>query len=66
LSPGEKERAVDAGILMRQVLFYGPEELIHRLEQPDIVGKALIIEGRLDAKERKFLVKSVTEKDTKK
>src|SRR5205814_2684113 len=38
LSPDEKERAVDAGILMRQVRFYGPDELIHRLEQPDIVG----------------------------
>lgn len=61
LSPDEKERAVDAGILMRQVRFYGPDELIHRLEQPDIVGKALTIEGRLDAKERRFLVKSVKE-----
>lgn len=66
LSPDEKERAVDAGILMRQVRFYGPDDLMHRLEQPDIVGKVLIIEGRLDAKERKFLVKSVTEKPGKK
>lgn len=62
LSPDEKERAVDADILMRQVRFYGPDDLIHRLEQPDTVGKVLIMEGRLDAKERKFLVKSVTEK----
>ncbi len=66
LSPDEKERAVDAGILMRQVRFYGPDALIHRLEQPELVGKALIIEGRLDAKERRFLVKSVTEKPGKK
>ena len=66
LSPDEKERAVDAGILMRQVRFYGPDDLIHRLEQPDTVGKVLIMEGRLDAKERRFLVKSVAEKPGKK
>jgi len=62
LSPDEEERAVDAGILMRQVRFYGPADLMKRLQQPEIVGKMLTIEGRLDFHERRFLVKSVTEK----
>lgn len=61
LSQDEKERAVDEGLLMRQVRFYGADELIARLQQPGLAGKPLVIEGRLDAKERKFLVKSVTE-----
>src|SRR5262249_38072235 len=60
LSPDEKERAVDAGILMRQVRFYGPDDLMKRLQQPETVGKVLTIEGRLDFQERRFLVKSVT------
>lgn len=61
LSADEKDRAVEEGILMRQVRFYGPDELVHRLEHPDIVGKVITIEGRLDVKERRFLVKSVKE-----
>lgn len=60
LSQDEKERAVDEGILMRQVRFYGSDEQIKRLQQPDLAGKPIIIEGRFDAKERKFLVKSVS------
>jgi hypothetical protein len=61
LTQDEKDRAVKEGILMRQVRFYGPDEVMKRLQQPDIVGKALTIEGRLDVQERRFLVKSVTE-----
>lgn len=61
LSADEKDRAVKEGILMRQVRFYGPDALIHRLEQADIVGKVLTIEGRLDVQERRFLVKSIKE-----
>ena len=66
LSPDEKERAVDAGILMRQVRFYGPDDLMKQLQQPETVGKVLTIEGRLDFNERRFLVKSVTEKPGRK
>jgi hypothetical protein len=61
LSADEKDRAVKEGILMRQVRFYGPDALMHRLEHADIVGKVITIEGRLDVQERRFLVKSVKE-----
>jgi hypothetical protein len=61
LSADEKDRAVKEGILIRQVRFYGPDELVHRLEQPDIVGKVVTIEGRLDVQERRFLIKSIKE-----
>ncbi len=60
LSQDEKERAIDEGLLMRQVRFYGEDSLIKRLQQPELAGKPLVIEGRLDVKERKFLVKSVS------
>jgi len=65
LSVDEKERAVDEGILMRQVRFYGENEVMQRLRQPAIMGKVLTIEGRLDVQQRRLLVKSVTEKPTK-
>ena len=66
LSVDEKERAVDEGLLMRQVRFYGADEVMQKLQQPDIAGKVLLIEGRLDVQQRRFLVKSVTEKTEKK
>jgi hypothetical protein len=61
LTQDEKDRAVKKGILLRQVRFYGPDEVMERLQQPNIVGKVLTIEGRLDVQERRFLVKSVAE-----
>ena len=61
LTEDERKRAVKEGILIRQVRFYGPDNLIDRLTQPAIVGKVITIEGRLDPQERRFLVKSVTE-----
>lgn len=66
LSADEKERAVDEGILMRQVRFYGEDEVMQRLQQSATLGKVLTIEGRLDVQQRRFLVKSVTEKSEKK
>ena len=66
LATDEKERAVDEGILMRQVRFYGADELMQRLRQPDIAEKVLVIEGRLDVQQRRFLVKSVTEQSAPK
>jgi hypothetical protein len=61
LTEDQRDRAVREGILIRQVRFYGPDALIQRLLQPEIVGKVVTIEGRFDAQERRFLVKSVTE-----
>jgi len=66
ISVDEKERAVDEGLLMRQVRFYGEDEVMQHLRQPTLMGKVLTIEGRLDVKQRRFLVKSVTEQSPKK
>jgi hypothetical protein len=51
----EREQAVKWGVLLRQVRFYGPIELINQLQE----GKALTIEGQLDTKSRQFLVSDV-------
>ena len=51
----EREQAVKWGVLLRQVRFYGPIELISQLQE----GKALTIEGQLDTKGRQFLVSAV-------
>lgn len=61
LTTEEKKRAVEEGILMRQVRFFGPSEALALMRQADVAGKVLIIEGTLDFKAKRFLVKSVTE-----
>ena len=58
----EKQRAVEEGILLRQVRFFGPEDVIAPLAQPDIVGKIFTIEGKLDFEAKRFRVKSVSQK----
>ena len=63
LTADERERAVDDDILLREVRFYGPDDLIGRLQKPEIAGKVLTIEGRLDTKEKRFLVTAVKEPD---
>ena len=55
LTRTERQQAVKWGVLLRQVRFYGPTELINQLQE----GKALTIEGQLDTKSRQFLVSDV-------
>ena len=61
LTTEEKKRAVEEGVLMRQVRFIGSDEALAPLRQADIAGKVLVIEGNLDFKAKRFRVKSVTE-----
>jgi hypothetical protein len=61
LTHTEREQAVKWGVLLRQVRFYGPAEFIGPLQQPEMMGKALTIEGQLDTKGRQFLVTAVKE-----
>ena len=61
LTTEEKKRAVEEGILMRQVRFFGSEEALAPLRQADVAGKVLIIEGSLDFEAKRFRVKSVTQ-----
>lgn len=62
LTVQEKQRAVEEGVLLRQVRFFGPDEVIAPLVQPDIAGKVFIIEGRLDFEAKRFRVRSVSPK----
>jgi hypothetical protein len=57
LTRTERQQAVKWGVLLRQVRFYGPTELINQLQE----GKTLTIEGQLDTKGRQFLVSDVKE-----
>jgi hypothetical protein len=55
LTRTERVQAVKWGVLLHQVRFYGPTEIISQLQE----GKALMIEGQLDTKSRQFLVSTV-------
>ncbi len=61
LTARDQEQAKAQAIQLRQVRFYGPEDLIGPLRKPEIAGKVLTIEGRLDLTERRFLVTAVEE-----
>jgi hypothetical protein len=61
LDARNREQAAEQAVQLRQVRFYGPAELIGKLRKPEIAGKVLTIQGRLDPKEKRFLVTSVEE-----
>jgi hypothetical protein len=64
LTEQTREQVAKDDVLLRQVRFYGPEELISQLQKPEIAGKVITIEGRLDTKEKRFLVTGVQEAAT--
>jgi len=55
LNPSGRGDPIKEDVLMRQVRFYGPDDLLARLQS----GKVLTIEGQLDPKERRFRVTGV-------
>ena len=57
LNPSGRGDPIKEDVLMRQVRFYGSEDLLTRLQS----GKVLTIEGQLDPKERRFRVTGVQE-----
>lgn len=59
LTTREKAQAVKDEVLLRQVRFTGAESLMSQLLKPEAVGKALLIEGWLNTKERLFQVTAV-------
>jgi len=61
LSGEERDQAVKEGALLEQVRFQGPEGVMRRLQKANLVGKLVVIEGKLDSKGRQFLVSSVEE-----
>jgi len=61
LTARDQGQAKEQAIQLRQVRFYGSEELISQLQKPEIAGKVLTIEGRLDPGTKRFLVTAVQE-----
>ena len=61
LTARDQGQAKEQAIQLRQVRFYGSDDLISQLQKPEIAGKVLTIEGRLDPTARKFLVTVVEE-----
>ena len=61
LTARDQEQAKEQAVQLRQVRFYGSADLISRLQKPEIAGKVLSIEGRLDPSAKRFLVTAVQE-----
>ncbi len=61
LTARDQDQAKEQAVQLRQVRFYGSEDLISQLQKPEIAGKVLTIEGRLDPAARRFLVTAVEE-----
>ena len=61
LTQQQKDHAVEQDVLLKQIRFYGAAELVDTLSSQEIIGKPITIEGRLDTKESRFRVSSVTE-----
>ncbi len=61
LTQQQKDHAVEQDVLLKQIRFYGSDELIDTLSSQEIMGKPITIEGRLDTKAGRFRMSSVTE-----
>ncbi|MGE0824560.1 MAG: hypothetical protein AB7G75_04295 [Candidatus Binatia bacterium] len=60
LTSSERAQVRDA-VLLRQVRFSGPAALLQRLQQPELRGRVLTIEGLLEPQSRLFLVTAIKE-----
>ena len=60
VTPSERAQVRDA-VMLRQVRFSGPPALLARLQQPEVRGRVLTIEGMLETQSRLFLVTAVKE-----
>jgi hypothetical protein len=61
LTTQERAQAVKGEVLLRKVHFTGPEELMARLQKPEMVGKVVTLEGWLDTQSRRFQITTVKE-----
>jgi hypothetical protein len=61
LTARDQDQAKEQAVRLQQVRFYGSEDLISQLRKPEIAGKVLTIEGRLDPGKKQFLVTAVQE-----
>jgi hypothetical protein len=61
LTTQERAQAVKGEVLLRKVYFTGPEEIMARLQKPEMVGKVITLEGWLNTQSRRFQVTTVKE-----
>jgi len=61
LTTPERTQVREAEVLLRQVRFSGPAALMERLQQPEMLGRVLTIDGWLNPQERRFLVTAIAE-----
>jgi len=59
LTTREYDRAVLQDLWRRKVRFYGPEDLMRRLQQLESASEFLTIEGRLYPREKRFLITAI-------
>jgi len=60
LTTPERARAIRDEVLLKQVRFTGPAELMEQLQKPETLGKVITIQGWLNTKDRRFQVTAVT------
>lgn len=61
LTPQERKQAMKGEVLFRKVYFTGPEEMMARLQSPEMTGKMITLEGWLDTQSRRFMVTTLKE-----
>jgi len=61
LTTQERTQAVKGEVLLHKVHFTGPEDLMARLQKPEMIGKVITIEGWLDTQSRRLQVTEIKE-----
>jgi hypothetical protein len=61
LTTQERAQAVKGEVLLRKVHFTGPEEVMARLQKPEMVGTVITLEGWLNTQSRRFQVTTIKE-----
>ena len=61
LTTQERAQAVKGEVLLHKVHFTGPEDLMARLQKPEMIGKVITIEGWLDTQSKRLQVTTVKE-----
>ena len=57
----ERKQAVKGEVLLHKVHFTGAEDLMTRLQKPEMIGKVIMIEGWLDTQSKRLQVTTIKE-----
>ena len=61
LTTQERKQAVKGEVLLHKVHFTGAEDLMMRLQKPEMIGKVITIEGWLDTQSKRLQVTTIKE-----